>query len=509
EAVGNRMCYLEDISNEVCCPDLASCIFLLEQAVSVRALQEMVNTTSAESSASQGGQTFRTLLYGHAVLLRHYRSQMYLSCLSTSTSNDKLAFDVGLKEDAIGESCWWTIHPASKQRSEGEKVRFNDDVILVSVFSERYLHAYMSNSERGRVNASFRQQVWSLVPISSGIARIKNPGFVLGGDVLRLMHGNMDHCITTLPPDSSTIDDAGSLFIKGGTACSQARSLWRIEPFKTKWYSGFIGWNALIRLRHITSGLYLAVLGDENGPRVTCIPKKNASPIAITFELRMSKEKQSEENQEEEDNLGVPTIKYGDAIVFIRHVDSDLWISYETLQLTIKGIGKVEEKRIIPAVEGHMDDCFRLVRAQEQDQKTAIVIRICSAMLGRFNRTDPMSIDSEMINHLLGKSDAIQALLQDLIRFFAQPSSSLDHEEKQLRLKILKNRQDLFQEEGMIRILIAAINFFSERRDKSTLLEGVEEKIEDITNKLYVVLAALIKGNRANCSNFAQSARLN
>jgi hypothetical protein len=62
---------------------------------------------------------------------------------------------------------------------------------------------------------------------------------------------------------------------------------------------------------------------------------------------------------------------------------------------------------------------------------------------------------------------------------------------------------------GMIRILIAAINFFSERRDKSLLLEGVEEKIEDITNKLYVVLAALIKGNRTNCSNFAQSARLN
>jgi hypothetical protein len=61
----------------------------------------------------------------------------------------------------------------------------------------------------------------------------------------------------------------------------------------------------------------------------------------------------------------------------------------------------------------------------------------------------------------------------------------------------------------MIRILITAINFFSERRDKSTLLEGVEEKIEDITNKLYVVLAALIKGNRINCSNFAQTARLN
>lgn len=38
-----------------------------------------------------------------------------------------------------GEACWWTIHPASKQRSEGEKVRIGDDLILVSVSSERYL----------------------------------------------------------------------------------------------------------------------------------------------------------------------------------------------------------------------------------------------------------------------------------------------------------------------------------------------------------------------------------
>ena len=38
-----------------------------------------------------------------------------------------------------GEACWWTLHPASKQRSEGEKVRVGDDIILVSVSSERYL----------------------------------------------------------------------------------------------------------------------------------------------------------------------------------------------------------------------------------------------------------------------------------------------------------------------------------------------------------------------------------
>lgn len=38
-----------------------------------------------------------------------------------------------------GEACWWTVHPATRQRSEGEKVRVGDDLILVSVSSERYL----------------------------------------------------------------------------------------------------------------------------------------------------------------------------------------------------------------------------------------------------------------------------------------------------------------------------------------------------------------------------------
>lgn len=47
-----------------------------------------------------------------------------------------------------GEACWWTIHPASKQRSEGEKVRIGDDLILVSLSSERYLVSFPLNGPR-------------------------------------------------------------------------------------------------------------------------------------------------------------------------------------------------------------------------------------------------------------------------------------------------------------------------------------------------------------------------
>lgn len=67
--------------------------------------------------------------------------------------------------------------------------------------------------------------------------------------------------------------------------------------------------------------------------------------------------------------------------------------------------------------------------------------------LKSINDFSPMSIDTEAANHLLSKSDVVQALLKDLIGFFSQPLLTLDHEERQLRLKALRNRQDLFQEE--------------------------------------------------------------
>uniref|UniRef100_A0ACB8GB02 Ryanodine receptor 2 n=1 Tax=Sphaerodactylus townsendi TaxID=933632 RepID=A0ACB8GB02_9SAUR len=106
---------------------------------------------------------------------------------------DKLAFDVGLQEDTTGEACWWTIHPASKQRSEGEKVRVGDDLILVSISSERYLHLSYGNDSL-RVDAAFQQTLWSVAPISSGSEVAQ--GYLIGGDVLRLLHGHMDECLT-------------------------------------------------------------------------------------------------------------------------------------------------------------------------------------------------------------------------------------------------------------------------------------------------------------------------
>ena len=233
EGFGQRKCHLEPISDERGqMPDMSICAFIIRQALSVRALHESLarkndkdkrgmeeasrpemtdNDDEGENSKNGGNgmedendeanninnlgrNTSRTLLYGHAVRLLHAQSQRILCSLTTSSSSDdKLAFDVGLSDDEFHESGWWIIQPASKQRSEGEKVRIGDDLILVNVASERYLHMSIDMTGHKRVQASFQQTLWMVGPICTE----RKPGYLCGGDVVRLFHGHTsDDCLT-------------------------------------------------------------------------------------------------------------------------------------------------------------------------------------------------------------------------------------------------------------------------------------------------------------------------
>ena len=86
---------------------------------------ELCSTFCSPFQGKGLGSGHKTLLYGNAILLRHCNSDMvtfsnytlvkkfwidvhlwftqYLACLSSSSSNDKLAFDVGLQEQSEGE----------------------------------------------------------------------------------------------------------------------------------------------------------------------------------------------------------------------------------------------------------------------------------------------------------------------------------------------------------------------------------------------------------------------
>ncbi|KAK6101668.1 RIH domain family protein [Brugia pahangi] len=494
EGFGNRMCSLQNVSDRDLPADISMCMLYIDNALSVRALQEMMsNDKELRGAGSAGGH--KTLLYGHAVQLKHVQSEMYLACLSSCSSNDKLAFDVGVQENNEGEACWWTIHPASKQRSEGEKVRVGDDVILVSVATERYLH--MTHSKGFMVIASFHQTLWNITSVSSGSVRIRNMGALFGNDVLRFFHGNDE--VLTIPENWSEHPQQNMAIYEGGAAVSQARSLWRIELIRIKWHGALVGWEQP----------YLGVMENV----IQLYDKDKAEFDTTAFVMYQTKDLKKQLLEEKEEGMGIATIRYGETNAFIQHIKTELWLSYQTSETTKKGLGKVEEKKAVALKDGHMDDCFTFFMALEEESKSARVIRKCSSVLNRFLRgIEALQREGKQAQdwNRVDLSEVLK-LMEDLIDYFAQPDED-DFEASQNRLRALRSRQDLFQEEGVLNMILDTIDKFSQMeavRDFAGLLnEDTQMMWEEISTYLYLLVAAMIKGNHYNCAQFASAQRL-
>ncbi|XP_010792745.1 ryanodine receptor 3-like [Notothenia coriiceps] len=443
EGLGNRVCYLESTSEaKYVPPDLCVCNFVLEQALSVRALQEMLAKTGPNSEglikrAGQGGG-HRTLLYGHAILLRHSFSDMYLTCLKTSRSlTDKLSFDVGLQEDSIGEACWWTIHPASKQRSEGEKVRIGDDLILVSVSTERYLHLSNSNGH-AQVDASFMQTLWNVQPTcSSGNVAV---GYLTGGHVMRLCHGHDESL--SIPGANKSDEEQRIVNYEAGKGASRARSLWRLEPLRISWSGSHIRFGQAFRLRHLATGHYLAMTED---PGLVLQDRERSDTTATSFCFRPSKEKGEVGPKRDIDGMGVPEIKYGDSVCFVMHVATGLWLSYLAPDAKSSRLGPLKRRACLHS-EGHMDDGLILQRCQHEESRAARIIRNSTFLFANFIKALDSIAEGES-KAVAGYVEEVLQTLNDLIEYFKQPDSELEHEEKQCLLRSLIKRQDLFKDE--------------------------------------------------------------
>ncbi|KAM9788018.1 ryanodine receptor 3-like isoform 5-T5 [Syngnathus typhle] len=501
EGLGNRLCYLEPTSEaKYVPPDLCICTFVLEQSLSVRALQEMLAKSGQNNEAAAQSGGHKTLLYGHAILLRHSFSSMYLACLKTSRSQtDKLSFDVGLQEDSTGEACWWTIHPASKQRSEGEKVRIGDDLILVSVSSERYLHLSISNGNI-QVDASFMQTLWNVHPICSG-SNIEE-GYLLGGHVMRLFHGHDE--VVTIPGSDQSEEQQRIVNYEIGKAGAKARSLWRLEPLRISWSGSHIRWGQPFRLRHLTTGHYLALTEDRG---LVLQDRERSDTISTAFCFRASKEKLEQSPKRDIEGMGVAEIKYGDSLSFIMHVATGLWLSYQAPDVKSARLGPLKRRACLHS-EGHMDDGLTLQRCQHEESRAARIIRNTTLLFNRFIRDlDCLGLKNKTLVAL--PIEEVLQTLNDLITYFLLPDAELEHEERQIKLRSLKNRQNLFKQEGMLTLVSNCIDRLNVYNSVAHFGEcaGPEAGAawKDILNLLYELLAALIRGNRINCTQFSNN----
>lgn len=113
--------------------------------------------------------------------------------------------------------------------------------------------------------------------------------------------------------------------------------------------------------------------------------KEDATISCSTFCLRHEKDDQKVVLEDKDlEVIGSPIIKYGDSTVIMQHSESGLWLSYKSYETKKKGVGKVEEKQAILHEEGKMDDGLDFSRSQEEESKTARVIRKCSSLFTKF-----------------------------------------------------------------------------------------------------------------------------
>ena len=346
--------------------------------------------------------------------------------------------------------------------------------------------------------------------------------------MLRFYHGG-DECLTVAA--NWNYENNNLVVYEGGAVMTQARSLWRLDLVRTKWCGGFINWGYPLRIQHITTGRYLGITEHKE---ICLLNKEEASVANSAFCLRLNKDdKKIQIDEKEEEVIGAPLIKYGDTSFIIQHIESGYWLSYKSYETKKRGVGRVEEKQAILSEEGKMDDGLEFSRSQEEEAKTARVIRKCESLFNRFigilnllQTKRGLSRGNSQFGHTssntqlnrtqtkLTESDQEEMImcLEDLIAYFSQPEEDIDHEEKQLHLKALRNRQDLFQEEGILNLILETIDQINAITTSGLVFQllGTEtsESWTTISSYLYQLLASVIKGNHTNCAQFAQAHRL-
>ena len=78
-----------------------------------------------------------------------------------------------------------------------------------------------------------------------------------------------------------------------------------------------------------------------------CLPPPNLTILAtclVTVTAAQDDRKFSESREDE--GMGTGDIKYGDTFVFLQHMKSGLWLSYQTFETKKRGVGRVEEKKV-------------------------------------------------------------------------------------------------------------------------------------------------------------------
>lgn len=89
-----------------------------------------------------------------------------------------------------------------------------------------------------------------------------------------------------------------------------------------------------------------------------------------TFFFLLLQEKLDIGTRKEVDGMGAPEIKYGDSICFIQHVDTGLWLTYQSADAKSVRMGSVQRKvRLYRGMHSIQSQSDRAGRENEESYK--------------------------------------------------------------------------------------------------------------------------------------------
>ena len=58
--------------------------------------------------------------------------------------------------------------------------------------------------------------------------------------------------------------------------------------------------------------------------------------------------------------MGSADVKYGESLIYFQHIKSNYWLSYQTFETKKRGVGRVEEKKVLYYTTCHNVDMIFL-----------------------------------------------------------------------------------------------------------------------------------------------------
>eukprot|EP00960_Hanusia_phi_P067612 766665-Hanusia_phi.AAC.7 len=134
----------------------------------IKAYQDEQATNELESRRTAG----HLVSYGNVIQLRHCKSGKFLTQSKTRAKVNRLALDVSLSEEG-NKGSWLRIIPTGRARSDGDYVRYGDQLQLGSVkFSNTFL-SVSSDQEQRRI--SDMGSIGSAGSAGDGVGNFRSP----------------------------------------------------------------------------------------------------------------------------------------------------------------------------------------------------------------------------------------------------------------------------------------------------------------------------------------------